>query len=199
MTLTAHSPEEPTPTAYLDEPALIAAVIGEVLLAPLQRLEDVTSQRPAMYLLALTSGELYEPILATGSCLAEGGWPVRAGSARCARERLLRYRISLRGAHDLDVDDVRAAVIEFDSHGLALWAEHWSIALFRPAWNEVLIGAGNHRLGGSRTTQAPSRWACAHGATTGATGQGHDAHELRDRVTAHLAATVPSVAQNHGA
>jgi len=111
--------------------------------------------------------ELYKPIadgrttpIYVGKAVYPGG---RKGLA--AREddlaplwkRIDEHRVSLACAGDLDVDDFRVRYLVAVDFFVSL-AEQLMIRQFRPVWNTLVDGFGNHAPGGNRADGARPPW-----------------------------------------
>ncbi|GAA3877699.1 hypothetical protein GCM10022227_39260 [Streptomyces sedi] len=71
--------------------------------------------------------------------------------------RINEHRVSLEHAHDLDAEDFRARYLVAEEFFVTL-AEQLMIRQFRPVWNTLVDGFGNHAPGGKRTAQARPPW-----------------------------------------
>ncbi|WP_424183508.1 Eco29kI family restriction endonuclease [Actinokineospora sp. G85] len=112
--------------------------------------------------------ELYQPISASdgerpiyiGKAIAKGG---RKGNIDQSREtealwkRLQEHAKSLTEAEDLDAADFVVRYLVVVDVFIPL-AEQVMIQRYRPVWNQVVDGFGNHNPGSGRAKQARSRW-----------------------------------------
>lgn len=117
--------------------------------------------------------ELYSPIaqpycqmpIYVGKATPEGG---RKGGEAGASDyedalwdRLREHRRSIEQAHDLDVADFRVRYLVAVDFFVSL-AEQMMLRQFRPVWNAVVDGFGNHAPGSGRTNQARPPWDDLH-------------------------------------
>jgi len=132
---------------------------------------------------------------ATGSIAVGGGFPVYVGSAKRLAERLRRHVRNLVAVVDLDVEDFVAVLLPTRTFAGGRYAEELLIDGFGvPVLNGAVKGFGSRHQGRQRVSQRisefnvlfPGRKACTGPATV-------TAAILRERVVAHLAATVPDV------
>ncbi|WP_328728464.1 Eco29kI family restriction endonuclease [Streptomyces griseoaurantiacus] len=111
--------------------------------------------------------ELYRPIsddcrtpIYVGKAVYAGG---RKGLASTEEEqaplwaRINQHRMSLEHARDLQAEDFRVRYLVAVDFFVPL-AEQLMIRQFRPVWNTLVDGFGNHAPGGKRTTQARPPW-----------------------------------------
>lgn len=117
--------------------------------------------------------ELYWPItepycqtpIYVGKATPEGGRKgIEAGhpNDECALwDRLRDHRRSIEQAHDLDVKDFRVRYLVAVDFFVSL-AEQLMLRRYRPVWNSVVDGFGNHAPGSGRTRQARPPWDDLH-------------------------------------
>ncbi|MGW1588322.1 Eco29kI family restriction endonuclease [Streptomyces sp. NPDC002386] len=112
--------------------------------------------------------ELYRPIadgchtpIYVGKAVYSGG---RKGLITFPEEdqaplwaRINEHRTSLEHARDLDAEDFRVRYLVAVGFFVSL-AEQLMIRRFRPVWNTLVDGFGNHSPGGKRTTGARPPW-----------------------------------------
>ncbi|MFF3960808.1 Eco29kI family restriction endonuclease [Streptomyces griseorubiginosus] len=111
--------------------------------------------------------ELYQPIsdgcripIYVGKAVHKGG---RKGLAAPVEDqaplwaRINEHRASLEHVHDLNAGDFRVRYLVAVDFFVSL-AEQLMIRQFRPVWNTLVDGFGNHAPGGKRTTQARPPW-----------------------------------------
>ncbi|MFD5435804.1 Eco29kI family restriction endonuclease [Kitasatospora sp. NPDC127067] len=72
-------------------------------------------------------------------------------------ERIREHRASLEHAGDMAVEDFRVRYLVAVDFFVSL-AEQLMIRQFRPVWNTVVDGFGNHAPGGKRSNQARPPW-----------------------------------------
>jgi len=75
--------------------------------------------------------------------------------------RLRQHARSIADAENLELGDFRCRYLAVDDIWIGL-AEQTLITRFRPVWNTVLDGFGNHDPGGRRRTQFRSPWDVVH-------------------------------------
>ena len=110
--------------------------------------------------------------------------------------RLDEHRESIRQAHDLDVEDFRCRWLVADMLFVPM-AERLMIQTYRPLWNLVIDGFGNHDPGGGRSDQERSRWDTLHTGRYWAPKLAEPSYsvaELRFRIGAHLDEHPPELA-----
>ncbi len=119
------------------------------------------------------SHELYAPIaepycqtpIYVGKATPEGG---RKGTGSGAADdedalwdRLRDHRRSIEQTYDLDVADFRVRYLVAVDFFVSL-AEQVMLRQFRPVWNAIVDGFGNHAPGSGRTSQARPPWDDLH-------------------------------------
>ena len=125
---------------WLDDGRLRSALLAEVGDLKRHRLDAIVAPAvPGAYLVFLAAPRLVPKL--GGDLLALGKAPVYAGAARSLRERVARYRISLRGV--LDTDEMYFALLPTASPGAALHAENICIETLRPIFNGTAFGSKN--------------------------------------------------------
>ena len=146
--------------------------------------------------------ELYRPIsdgchtpIYVGKAVHAGG---RKGLATLEEgqaplwARINEHRTSLDHAQDLDAEDFRVRYLVAVDIYVPL-AEQLMIRQFRPVWNTLVDGFGNHAPGGRRTTQARPPWDELHPGRPWSspdrmlTPSKQSAQESRARIFAHWA------------
>ncbi|MYT71368.1 MULTISPECIES: Eco29kI family restriction endonuclease [unclassified Streptomyces] len=119
------------------------------------------------------SHELYTPIaepycqtpIYVGKATPEGGR--KGGEAGAPDEedalwdRLRDHRRSIEQARDLDVADFRVRYLVAVDFFVSL-AEQLMLRQFKPVWNTIVDGFGNHAPGSGRTSQARPPWDDLH-------------------------------------
>lgn len=151
-------------------------------------------------------GGLYDRLAGTpvpvyvGRAQAEG---VRKGlldaedpaESRQLWKRLREHRASIVGAEDLHI---RAFVCRWLTADMLFvpMAEALMIQTYRPVWNSVVDGFGNHSVGGGRGLQRTSPWDVLHPGRGGAAPVAHAANrqQLGQRISDHLDEYPPEVA-----
>lgn len=196
-----HTSHSVRPPVVVDDQRHLVDATSALLLSGLDDLRGVESRCPATYVLAyLGPLELYRPLRAASgtACLAQGGWPMYAGSTRDARERMRRHIANLAGCHAIDVNHLRVAVLPVESLPAAAYLEALVIDAMKPVWcTRWLRGFGSAATQGKhRKSQAISPWDTLHpGRRLSASRLIHDRESLRRRVQDHLSETVPSAAE----
>lgn len=80
---------------------------------------------------------------------------------RPLRQRLSDHQRSIESAENLELVDFRCRWIVLDPVWIGL-TEQMLIERYRPIWNIIVAGFGNHDQGGTRTTQERSLWDTLH-------------------------------------
>jgi hypothetical protein len=104
-------------------------------------------------------GRFAQPIY-VGRAIPAGGrrGVLKSSTANTALyTRLSQHGMSVQQALDLELDDFRCRFLVVDDIWIPL-AENLLIETFRPLWNIVIDGFGNHDPGGGRTKQKRSAW-----------------------------------------
>jgi hypothetical protein len=104
-------------------------------------------------------GRFVQPIY-VGRAIPAGGrrGGFKASPANTALyTRLSQHAMSVQQALDLELEDFRCRYLVVDDIWIPL-AENLLIETFRPLWNIVIDGFGNHDPGGGRTKQKRSAW-----------------------------------------
>lgn len=146
--------------------------------------------------------ELYKPIadgcrtpIYVGKAVHKGG---RKGITTSEEDqaplwaRINEHRASLEHARDLDARDFGVRYLVAVDFFVSL-AEQLMIRQFRPVWNTLVDGFGNHAPGGKRTTQARPPWDELHPGRPWSspdrmpTPSKQSAEESRARIRAHWA------------
>jgi Eco29kI-like restriction endonuclease len=110
--------------------------------------------------------------------------------------RLDEHRESIEEARDLDIQDFRCRWLVADMLFVPM-AERLIIQTYRPLWNVLIDGFGNHDPGSGRYDQERSPWDTLHEGRSWAprlAAPPYTAADLRDRVAAHLDAYPPESA-----
>lgn len=76
-------------------------------------------------------------------------------------KRLLDHAKSIEAADNLDLADFRCRYLSVDDIWIPL-TENMLIEKFRPVWNRILDGFGNHDPGKGRLAGKRSSWDCVH-------------------------------------
>jgi len=163
----------------------VMLTIDALLHLPLCRLGEVETRAPGLY------AHYYRGPLALYEVAM--GWPLYFGSAKDLRERSRRYVRQLLPVHEIDVDDIRVAVIPLPTYAAALCAERAAIDLMAPVWGQSwLAGYGSKHYGRNRTRQTPPPWCVVHpGRPVGDGVVPVDRATLERMIVDHLRATVP--------
>ena len=112
----------------------------------------------------LESGRLEWPVYvgkAVPKGSRKGGVEFEAGKSRAIASRLRQHARSINHAGNLDPTDFRCRYLVTAPVWIRL-AESVLISRYRPVWNVVIDGFGNHDPGGRRATQHRSSWDILH-------------------------------------
>jgi hypothetical protein len=110
--------------------------------------------------------------------------------------RLDEHRDSIEQAQDLNLVDFRCRWLVADMLFVPM-AERLTIQTYRPLWNLLIDGFGNHDPGGGRYEQERSRWDTLHTGRHWASRlaePSYTATDLRARIEAHLDEHPPELA-----
>ena len=102
-----------------------------------------------------------------GKAVPRGWRTARAGATNISKElygRLREHARSIRDSQNLEVRDFRCRFIILGGIGADLIStvEAALIRLYKPLWNTVINGFGNHDPGSGRYNQARSEWDVLH-------------------------------------
>jgi hypothetical protein len=111
---------------------------------------DIEPGVPGAYLQFTAKGSAL-PVLGT---VAYGRYVAYVGLAWCLRERLGRYRGSLRGLKDFGERDIFVAIVPCASRASAAYAERALIDAYNPVFNG--LGYGSRAVGAKRKGQRSS-------------------------------------------
>jgi len=123
------------------------------------------------------------------------GWRTARGSVTVKNEnlflRLREHASSIQQASNLDLQDFRCRFmilygLEMDLIGPV---EAELIRIYRPLWNSVIDGFGNHDPGKGRSAQAPSEWDTLHPGrpwVTRLTGQAPDLSQVHEKIQTYF-------------
>lgn len=105
--------------------------------------------------------------------------------------RLAEHVTSLQHASNLDPEDFRCRfmILSGTETDLITSVEAELIRIYRPLWNSVVDGFGNHDPGIGRRAQAPSEWDTLHPGRPWAarlTGQAPDLNEVIEKIQVYL-------------
>lgn len=144
--------------------------------------------------------EAYKPIrnlgegppIYVGKAIPSGGrrGRRRAGqndSGRSLFKRLNEHAGSIEAVENLSLADFRCRYLVVKYVWITL-AERFLIDSFRPVWNVVVDGFGNHPPGGGRTTMMIPKWDTIHPGRAWATRlrEEHSAAAIFEEIRAHL-------------
>ena len=171
---------KPTVFNPLSFESLSNSIARELSQAPTCPLEELPSfERPGIYALYYTGDfPSYAP-MAEANRQEAGSWPIYVGKAEASTrrgemlqapddysgnalfKRLGDHAKSIDHASNLNVADfhIRALVLAY------VWvpmAEASAISMYRPLWNTLIDGFGNHDPGSGRYNQMRSRWDTLH-------------------------------------
>lgn len=108
-------------------------------------------------------------------------------------KRLSQHRDSVRAASNLDVTDFIVRYLIVDDIWIPL-GENLLISTFKPVWNAVLDGFGNHNPGSGRAAGMRPQWDMLHPGRSWATtlpSHSTSVHDIEARVKAYLAGNAP--------
>lgn len=134
----------------------------------------------------------------SGSIAVSGGFPIYIGAAHRLAARLCDHNRKLATATNLDPSEFLVIQLETKSPESSLYAEAILIAETQACWNQRWIaGVGRKSPGDLRSQAGRPPWSLFHQATSQGDEIGFDEvakASMAARITAHLAATVPSAA-----
>lgn len=115
----------------------------------------------------LGDNNLYEPIagfntpIYVGKAVPRGarigGFDLAAAAGRVLWNRLREHSETIRAAVNLDLAEFRCRYLVVEDIWIPL-AEQLMITRYRPVWNHVVGGFGNHHVGSTRFSQARPLW-----------------------------------------
>ena len=91
----------------------------------------------------------------------KGGLGLEVEHGQAMYKRLLEHAESVRTARNLDVSDFYCRFLAVDDIWIPL-AESMLIERFKPVWNRILDGFGNHDPGKGRYQGMMPQWDCLH-------------------------------------
>ena len=91
----------------------------------------------------------------------KGGLGLDADHGQALYKRLAEHAESVKAAHNLDINDFYCRILVVDDIWIPL-AESMLIDRFKPVWNRVLDGFGNHDPGRGRYQGMMPQWDCLH-------------------------------------
>jgi hypothetical protein len=91
----------------------------------------------------------------------KGGLGLDADHGQALYKRLAEHAESVKAAHNLDIADFYCRFLVVDDIWIQL-AESMLIERFKPVWNRVLDGFGNHDPGKGRYQGMMPQWDCMH-------------------------------------
>lgn len=114
--------------------------------------------------LALSPGREEKPIY-VGKAMSPGvrigGYGLNTPPGAVLFNRLKEHATSIKQARDLELDDFRCRYLVVDDIWIPL-AETLLIEMYRPVWNTIVSGFGNHDPGKGRHRQQRSAWDTLH-------------------------------------
>lgn len=119
-----------------------------------------------------------------------GGGGLSVGAGPVLYNRLREHAESIRQAANLDLSDFLCRYLVVDDIWIPL-AETTLIRMFRPVWNGVIDGFGNHAPGKGRYEQQISAWDTLHPGRPWAakmTGAERSVHAIHESLSTYLAA-----------
>lgn len=162
-----------TPTAFLDPtyPLLIANFIGIALLAqPRRTLEKISEFHGSGVYAIYYEGKnkWYRPLSGTEHPIYIGkAAPMNFRAARprdqgrSIYKRLKQHAGTIESGSGIKLSDFSFRFLVVHS-GWELSAEEFLVDMFKPVWNEVADGFGNHQPGGGRPGKKLSAWDALH-------------------------------------
>ena len=167
----------PDGVASVEEPfnplnrlALAESVLNHLIARPAGPLPPETSYLGAGIYAIYFVGEdgLYGPIadkcvtpIYVGKAIPSGGrvggFDLAGAAGRVLWNRLREHSKSILAAENLDLADFRCRYLVVEDIWIPL-AEQLMISRYRPVWNHVVGGFGNHHVGSTRFTQARPLW-----------------------------------------
>jgi hypothetical protein len=118
----------------------------------------------------------------------KGGLGLDVAHGLTLQKRLAEHAMSVSAAVNLELSDFHCRFLVVDDIWIPL-AESMLIERFKPVWNSVLDGFGNHDPGKGRYSGKMPQWDCLHSGREWATRLqecGYTSQELSDRVSAYL-------------
>lgn len=91
----------------------------------------------------------------------KGGFGLDVNAGTALQKRLAEHAESISATQNLQLKDFRCRFLVVDDIWIPL-AESLLIEKFRPIWNRILDGFGNHDPGKGRYNQQMSPWDCLH-------------------------------------
>jgi hypothetical protein len=110
------------------------------------------------------NGELLCPIYigkAVPSGARKGGLGVDVDHGQALFKRLAEHAESIKAASNLELTDFCCRFLSVDDVWIPL-AESMLIERFKPVWNRILDGFGNHDPGAGRRSGKMPQWDCVH-------------------------------------
>jgi hypothetical protein len=86
---------------------------------------------------------------------------LESGRGKALFARLTEHSLSIESAENLNIEDFFCRFLVVDDIWIAL-AESMLIERFKPVWNCLLDGFGNHDPGKGRHAGATPQWDCVH-------------------------------------
>ena len=91
----------------------------------------------------------------------KGGLGVEVDHGQALYKRLAEHAESIKAAHNLNIEDFCCRFLVVDDIWIPL-AESMLIERFKPVWNSVIDGFGNHDPGKGRYQGMAPQWDCLH-------------------------------------
>lgn len=91
----------------------------------------------------------------------KGGLGLEVEHGQALQKRLTEHAESIKSVHNLELDDFYCRFLVVDDIWIPL-AESMLIERFKPVWNRVLDGFGNHDPGSGRHSGKMPPWDCLH-------------------------------------
>lgn len=178
----------------------LSGIKSQLEMAELHNLSELNSQTdlPGLGVYALYyegQDSLYRrsivrPIY-VGKAIASGASRGNIIIRESLKSRILEHQSSIVAASNINVADFKYRYIEvcrqIDAHFIP-GIESYLITEYRPLWNSLITGFGNHDPGSGRLNQRPSRWDCLHPGRVWAsrlTGANHNIEDLAQLINSY--------------
>jgi hypothetical protein len=91
----------------------------------------------------------------------KGGFGIESSKSNALHKRLVEHAESIRSAVNLEITDFYCRFLAVDDIWIPL-SESVLIERFKPVWNSILDGFGNHNPGSGRHQSMMPQWDCLH-------------------------------------
>jgi hypothetical protein len=197
-------PHAPKPYNPLEKRRLAESIVRELLGSDPEPLPPTEQFLGAGIYLLYYRGDfkLYEPLarlnatdlthpIYVGRAISPGGRIggfTEAATSSALFRRLGEHASSVRQAANLDIDGFLCRYLVVDEFWISL-AESLLIESYRPLWNVIVSGFGNHHVGGARITGMRTSWDTLHPGRSWAKNQerpGVSVEAIHQQVRDHL-------------